>query len=164
MGNKWVLGMISVIAVAAIAGVGFATYNATASVTVTGNAGSFFVVATGTLTGSSLAVGTCTASASGSAITLVANNLLPGDYCTWNATFTDPGSIGGNFVSWTPFIFSGPGCTELSNGGFWTSGPSISLLPGSGNFASFVQTVSDTGAGLVSGSCSGTLSATWAAA
>jgi len=163
MSSKWLLGMISVIAVAGIAGIGFATYTSTASVTVTANAGSFYVQASGDLTAFSLAVGTCTGSASGPAITLVANNLLPGDYCNWTATFTDPGSVAGSFVSWSGFTFTGPGCGQLANFGFWTVFPAT-LLPGSANHASFWQNVTDTGSGAVSGTCSGTLSVTYAAA
>jgi hypothetical protein len=165
MGNRWMMGLIAVIAAAAVGGIGFATYSSTASITVTANAGSFYVQASGGLTASSLAVGSCTSSVGpGGSISVVATNMLPGDYCNWTFVITDPGSIGGNYVSGQYATFTGPGCSQISSVGYWVPYPIPNLLPGSGNAAGFWQNETDTGSGLVSGACSATWNVVYAAA
>jgi hypothetical protein len=162
---RWVLGTISVIAIAAMAGIGFATVTSTASVTVTANAGSFYVQVSGNLGASSLAVGSCTSSVGpGNSITVTSTNMLPGDYCNWTFVFTDPGSIGGNYVTGQYASFSGPGCSEIYSYGIWTTYPIPNLLPANGNYASFWQNETDTGSGLVSGACTATWNVVWSAA
>ena len=160
--------MISVLAIAAVAGIGFATYTSSASVTVTANAGSFYLTATGDLTASSLAVGTCTSSAGPSgSITLTATNMLPGDYCNWTYTITDAGSLPGTFVTYTFPGFSGPGCSQLTTiANYFAHLPAYpvpSVSPG-GTVASAWTNTTDTGSGAVSGSCSGTGTWTYQAA
>jgi len=163
MTGKLLMGMISVIAVAAIAGIGFATYTSTASVTVTANAGSFYIQASGVLTASSLAVGTCTLSATGSAITLSANNMLPGDYCNWTATYTDQGSLPGSLVTWFGSGLSGSACGQFTLPNQWIIYPVATVSPG-GTAASFWANYTDVGSGTVTGSCSGTNTITYQAA
>ena len=156
MAGKWVIGMISVIAIAAVAGIGFASYQQSATVTVTANAGSFYLVATATLTGSSLAVGTCTPSAVGASVTLTATNMLPGDYCNWTFTDRDAGSLPGTYVTWYAPGFSGPGCSQfnLAPTQFpWIIYPVALVSPG-GIAAEFSWNLSDNGNGQVAGSCS----------
>jgi hypothetical protein len=165
MGSKWMMGLIAVIAVAAAGGIGFATYSSTASITVTANAGSFYVQATGELTASSLTVGSCSSSVGpAGSISVTANDMLPGDYCNWTFVITDPGSIGGNYISGQLASFSGPGCSQISSYGIWTTFPIPNLNPGSANYASFWQNESDVGSGLVSGACSATWNVVYDAA
>jgi len=163
---RWVLGTIGVIAVAAMAGIGFATVTATASVTVTANAGSFYVQVTGGLGANSLAVGSCTGAAGPSnSITMTSTDMLPGDYCNWTFTFTDPGLIGGNYVTGQyAVVYTGSGCSQISSYGIWTTYPIPNLLPASGNYASFWQNETDVGSGLLSGPCTLTWNVVWAAA
>jgi len=163
MAQKWMMGLISVVAIAAVAGVGFAAYNATATVTVTANAGSFYLVADGTLTASSLAVGSCTPSMSGTSITLTSVNMLPGDYCNWTFTYTNAGTVAGNYVSWYAPGFSGPGCSELTVNAPWVVYPVATVAPG-GLAAQFYWNITDTGSGMVSGACSDYNTVTYAAA
>jgi hypothetical protein len=163
MARKWMFGLISIVAIAAVAGVGFAAYTATATVTVTANAGSFYLVASGTLTASSLSVGSCTPTMMGNSISMVGNNMLPGDYCNWTFTYTDAGSVGGTYVSWYAPGFSGPGCGQFSFNTPWVVYPVATVAPG-GLAAQFYWNITDTGNGMVSGACSDYNTVTYAAA
>ena len=163
MGSKWMIGVIAVISVAAVAGIGFASYSSTAVVNVSANAGSFYLVATADLTASSLAVGSCSVIPSGNSVTIQSVNMLPGDYCNWTDTWTDAGSIGGSLVTWSPAALEGPGCGQLSFFAPWTTGPYASVAPG-GVAGGGYWNVTDTGSGAVSGACTGTVSMTYAPA
>lgn len=163
MARKWMMGLISVVAIAAVAGVGFAAYTATATVTVNVNAGSFYLVPAATLTASKLAVGSCTPTLSGDTVTVTDNNLLPGDYCNWTFSYTDAGSLGGTFVSWYAPGFSGPGCSQLTTNDQWTVYPVSEVAPG-GVAASFFWNTTDTGTGQSAGLCTDYNTVTYAAA
>ena len=163
MASNRVLGLVSVIAIAALAGVGFAAYTSTATVTVNASAGSFYLIASGTLTASSLAVGSCTASATGASVTFTASNMLPGDYCNWTFTDRDAGSLPGNYVTWYAPGFSGPGCSQLAVLAPWVIYPVATVAPG-GIAAQFYWNITDVGNGQVSGLCSDYNSVTYAAA
>jgi hypothetical protein len=163
MAGKWALGMMTVITVVAVAGIGFAAYNATASVNITTTAGSFYLQGTGTLTASSTAVGACTSGAGPSGtISLYGTDMLPGDYCNWTVAFTDAGSLPGAFVSWVISGTSpgtGPGCSQFWVYGYapWIVDPYVTttVSPG-GTAASFWWNETDIGTGTVSGSCAWT--------
>ena len=165
MGRKWVLGMIGVIAVAAVAGVGFATFTSTAQVTVTASAGSFYLVASATVTAQSLAVGSCGVAASGNNVTISVTNMLPGDYCNITDTWTDAGSLPGTYVSWSPAsLYIGAGCGQLSAFAPWAPAPGAPVAPG-GVAAGGYWNITDVGNGAVAGSCYfGNVTVTYAAA
>jgi len=147
MGSKWVLGMIAIISVAAMAGVGFAAYTASASVTVNGTAGSFYLVQSAVVNTSSLTSVSagCTYSGPGAAITVTAANLLPGDFCNFTVAITDPGSIGGNWGGYATAC-SGP-CTQLTLTIGNTPPYQPPLLPLSGNTDHYFVSVHDVGSG-----------------
>lgn len=159
MARNWVLGVIGVIAVLGVAGVGFATYTASATVNVNATAGSFYLQESADVASSSLssASGGCTFTAPGTSITLTASNLLPGDFCNFTVTVTDPGSIGGNWFAPIPGC-SGP-CTQLSLAAA-NLGAYVTLLPLSANSDHFYVTITDVGTGAVSESDSWTFSLT----
>lgn len=166
MGSKWVLGMVSVIAVVAIAGVGFAAYTSTATANVNVSAGSFYIQGSGVITAQSLAVGTCAVAPSGNNVVGTISNMLPGDYCNITLTFTDAGSLPGSFVSWTPAYFTGSGCSLISvyGSGPWIVYPVASVSPG-GIAASAYWNITDIGSPAASGPCTiGPLVITYAAA
>lgn len=152
MGGKWALGILSVIAVAAVAGVGFAAYTSSATLTVNASAGSFYIVASASLGANSIAVGSCSAAPSGNNIVLTLTNLLPGDYCNFTNAYTDAGSLPGNYVSYTPGPFTGAGCSQFSVYAPWTTSPVATVSP-SGTAAAGYWNITDTGNGAVSGSC-----------
>jgi hypothetical protein len=163
MGSKWVMGMIAVISVAAVAGVGFAAYSSTAVVNVSANAGSFYLVATADLTASSLAVGSCNVIPSGNSVTIQTTNMLPGDYCNFTDTWTDAGSLPGTLVTWSPAALEGAGCAALSFLAPWTAGPYSSVAAGGVAGAGYWN-ITDSSNGAVAGTCTGTVSMTYAAA
>jgi len=143
------LGAIAVISAVALAGVGFAAYTATATVTVNANAGSFYLVNTAALRTSSLtsASASCTASAPGSSVSLTLDNLLPGDFCNYTVTTTDPGTVGGSAPYGVVGACSG-GCSQISIYAAWLS-PYGALAPLSGSSDTFYVLVTDTGSGAV---------------
>jgi len=157
------LAVMSVIAVAAVAGVGFATYTSTANTNVSVNAGSFYIVASATLVGSSLAVGTCSVIVQGTSVEINATNMLPGDYCNWTNQWVDAGTIGGNLVSWSPAYMEGNGCSQLAFYAPWTNGPNAYVAPG-GIAGAGYWLVTDVGNGAVAGTCQGSVSMTYAPA
>lgn len=152
MGGKLVLSLVSVIAVAAVAGVGFAAYTSSATLTVNATAGSFYLVASASLYTSSLAVGSCYVSTSGYNVILNLVNLLPGDYCVFNNTYTDAGSLPGTYVSYAYPPFVGSGCGQLSVFAPWTTAPVASVAAG-GIAAQGYWNITDVGSGSVAGSC-----------
>jgi hypothetical protein len=160
MGSRWIWGVIAVVSVAALAGVGFAAYVATATTTVNASGGSFYLSETSTVGSSSLSASSaaCAPGTPGSAITLTASNLLPGDFCNFTVTVTDPGSIGGNGPFGVVGACSGP-CSQLSIYALWLS-PYSALAPASGNSDTFSVLVTDVGSGTVAESDSWTLTVT----
>ena len=164
MGGKLVMGLVSVIAVAALAGVGFAAYTSSASLTVNASAGSFYIVASAYVYSSSLAVGSCYVTTSGNSITLNLVNLLPGDYCQFNNSYTDAGSLPGTYVSYVTGPFVGAGCSQFNVFAPWTTAPVASVSAG-GVAAAGYWNITDTGNGLTAGSCTiGPETLTYAAA
>ncbi|HYA10060.1 MAG TPA: hypothetical protein VEH10_00055, partial [Thermoplasmata archaeon] len=157
MARKLALGMLAVIGVVAMAGVGFAAYTASATTTVNASAGSFYLAESAVVGAQSLtsASGGCTFSGSGNTWTLYATNLLPGDYCNWTVTVSDPGSIGGAPPAGYISGCSGT-CSQLTAAAFWY-GPYGPLAPLSGNVDTFHAVVSDVGSGQVTESDSWTL-------
>lgn len=99
MSQKWIAGMIAVFAVLAFAGVGFAlAYQSTATISTNATAGSFAISLTPSVYTSSLSDPTsesCGFSGSGLSVTLSPTNLLPGDYCEYQVTIEDTGSLPG---------------------------------------------------------------------
>lgn len=152
MGGKLVLSLVSLIAVAAVAGVGFAAYTSSASLTVNASAGSFYLVASASLYSSSLAVGSCSVSTSGNNVILTLTNLLPGDYCVFNNSYTDAGSLPGTYVSYVPGGYTGSGCSQFSVFAPWTIAPVATVAAG-GIAAQGYWNITDTGSGAVAGSC-----------
>jgi len=152
MGGKWVMSLVSVITVAAIAGIGFAAYTSSASLTVNASAGSFYIVASAYVSSSSLAVGSCYVTPSGNSVTLVTTNMLPGDYCVFNNNYTDAGSLPGTYVSYVTTPPSGSGCSQLSVYAPWTLGPVATVSPG-GTAAAGYWNITDVGSGTVGGAC-----------
>lgn len=166
MGSKWVLGMVSVIAIVAIAGVGFAAYTSTATANVNVSAGSFYIQGSGLITAQSLAVGTCTVAPSGNNVVGTVSNMLPGDYCNITLTFTDAGSLPGSFVTWSPAPLVGGGCALISiyENGPWVVYPVSTVAPG-GIAAQTYWNITDVGSQASSGTCAiGPLVVTYAAA
>jgi len=159
MGRNWVLGLVGVIAVLGVAGIGFATYTASASVNVNATAGSFYLLQTADVSSQSLtsASAGCGFSAPGATITLTVSNLLPGDFCNFTITVQDPGSIGGNWGGYLSAC-SGP-CTQLTATA-GNLGAYVVLLPLSANSDHYYLTVTDTGTGAVAESDTWTLSIT----
>jgi len=159
MAKNWVLGVAGLIAVLGVAGIGFATYTATATVNVNATAGSFYLYESGAVASSSIssASGGCGFSAPGTSITLTATNLLPGDYCNFTVTVTDPGSIGGNWGAPIPACV-GP-CTQLTLAAA-NLGTYVTLLPLSANSDQFYVLVTDHGSGQVTESDSWTFTLT----
>jgi hypothetical protein len=152
MGGKLVMSLVSVIAVAAIAGIGFAAYTSSASLTVNASAGSFYLVASGSLTASSVAVGSCYVSTSGNSLIWNMVNLLPGDYCNFTVAWTDAGSLPGTYVSYVTGPIVGPGCGQISVVAPWVTAPVPSVAAG-GTAAAFYGNFTDSGNGQVAGAC-----------
>jgi hypothetical protein len=166
MGSKWILGMVSVIAVVAIAGVGFAAYTSTATANVSVSAGSFYIQGSGAITAQSLAVGTCSVAPSGNNVVGTVTNMLPGDYCNITLTFTDAGSLPGTLVTWSPAGFTGAGCSLISiyGSGPWIVYPQSTVSP-AGIAAETYWNITDVGNAMASGACTvGPLVITYAAA
>ena len=159
MGRRWLMGVVGLIAVLGVAGVGFAAYTATATLNVNATAGSFYLYESGSVQSQSLssASASCAPGASGTALTLTVTNLLPGDYCNFTVTVTDPGTIGGNWFAPIPGCV-GP-CTQLGMVAA-NLGPYVTLAPLSANSDHFYVTVTDSGSGQVSESDSWTFTLT----
>ena len=101
MTKKWIAGMLGVLAVAALVGVGYSAFTATATVNGTATAG------TAEITVSSPAAGTCGYVGGGPApggfsfaenhaltvLTVGLSNLVPGGICSFSFTVTNVGTV-----------------------------------------------------------------------
>jgi len=132
--------------------------------TVNASAGSFYIVASASLTASSLAVGTCSVATSGNNVILNLVNLLPGDYCNFTNAYTDAGSLPGTYVSYVYGPIVGAGCSQLSVNAPWTTAPVASVAAG-GTAAAGYWLITDVGTGATPGTCTiGPETLTYAAA
>jgi len=102
MGKRWVMGLVAIVAVVAVGGVGFAAFTTSAYINGNASAGTFSLYwsPAGAPYGSA-AYNTCSSSIStttnsSDTLNVVAGNLAPGDYCTFQASLVDGGSLPGN--------------------------------------------------------------------
>lgn len=139
MARNWKLGLIAVIAVAAIGGIGFSQFTSTA--TITGNASAGNIDLQWTPQGTPAMVATsswddCSAVVTASTITITAYNLAPGDDCQLpssdGVTLTNFGTIPAS-VTWS-VTDSAPACfggdNSLPGAIPYTIGPGQSLPAG----------------------------------
>lgn len=101
MTNRWVVGMLAVLAVAGLVGVGYSAFTATATVNGTATAGNVQLQITSTYTAScNYASGApapgivgVSSNAKYTVLTLTVSNLVPGGVCTTGAIITNVGSV-----------------------------------------------------------------------
>jgi hypothetical protein len=103
MGQRWIMGLVAVVAAVAIGGIGFAAFSTSAYISGTSGAGTFgplYWTSTVTPAGSeSFDVCTqfiTTTTNTSDTYEINATNLAPGDYCSFSATLHNGGSIPAN--------------------------------------------------------------------
>ncbi len=101
MSNRWVVGLLGVLAVAALVGVGYSAFTATATVNGTATAG------TAAIALNSPQAGACAYPSGGPApgsfsfsentshtlVSVGVSNLVPGDFCYFSVTVTNVGTV-----------------------------------------------------------------------
>lgn len=110
MGRKWALGVIGILSVAALAGIGFAQFTSTATITGSASVGTYGPVAY-------TQIGTSTATPSGSVATCgisgsvyAASGFGAGDTCTISGTLSVGGSLGSASLTESVNVTSVTGC------------------------------------------------------
>lgn len=116
MGQRWVMGLVAVVAAVAIGGIGFAAFTTTAYIGGNAAAGTLGPL---TWTSDSTPVGSesfdvcsqaiTTTSVTSDTYVITATNLAPGDYCSYWATLNNGGSIPANVYAELTY-YTGAAC------------------------------------------------------
>ncbi len=137
MGRKWILGLVGIVGVAALAGIGFAQFTATATISGTATAGSYGPITIGSAgTYVSSGIAACSVSGSGNAGTYSASGFNPGDYCTTSPVI----SVGGNLPGTLTETVTLSGTTNCGATN-WTESDTIGSgysLVGGGSFTDYI--------------------------